>query len=134
MIPRVGQEAKLSKAAKAEDIDSFSYLTGDMNPVHVNEDFAGKTRFGRRIAHGMWVASLISAVIGTKLPGPGSIYLGQSLEFTEPVFIGDTVTATAKVIDVREDKPIVTLETICRNQHGNEVIRGEAVVFVEDVG
>lgn len=133
MIPRVGEQASLSKTITQEDIERFAEVVGDRNPLHLDEGFARKTRFGKRIAHGMLGASLISAVLGTRLPGPGTIYLRQSLQFLAPVFAGDTITATVAVTSVREDKPIVTCETLCSNQKGTVVLRGEAVVLVEDV-
>jgi 3-hydroxybutyryl-CoA dehydratase len=129
MMPIVGQSASLSKTITWEDIQDFARLTGDTNPLHFDEEFAIKTRFGQRVAHGMLIAALISAVIGTQLPGPGTIYINQMLQFVAPVFIGDTITATVIVVKVREDKPVVTLETICTNQHGQVVLRGEAVVL-----
>jgi 3-hydroxybutyryl-CoA dehydratase len=99
----------------------------------VNPDFAKKTRFGRPIAHGMWGLSLVSAVLGTKLPGPGTIYLSQTVQFKAPVFAGDTLTAKVKVLEVRQDKPIVKLETTCENQKGELILIGESVVLVEVV-
>jgi acyl dehydratase len=131
---KIGQTASLSKTISGKDVEQFAQLVGDKNPVHLNDEFAKKTRFGRRIVHGMWAASLISAVLGTQLPGPGTIYLSQSLQFIAPVFIGDTVTAQITVAKIREDKSIVTLETICSNQNGNVVLRGEAIVLVEETG
>ncbi|MCA1558314.1 MAG: MaoC family dehydratase, partial [Acidobacteria bacterium] len=103
---------------------------GDNNPVHLDDEFAKTTRFGRRIAHGMLSAGLISAVLANKLPGTGTVYLSQSLTFVAPVYPGDTITARVTVTRVREDKPIVTLETICTNQRDEPIIRGEAVVLV----
>ena len=128
-----GDSATFSKTIGDEDIRAFADLAGDDNSVHLNDEYASKTRFGRRIAHGMLGASLISTVIGTRMPGPGTIYLSQSLRFVAPVFPGDTVTAKATVKSIKEGKPIVTLETVCTNQHGETVITGEAVVLVENV-
>jgi len=91
MMPIVGQSASLSKTITWEDIQDFARLTGDTNPLHLDEEFAIKTRFGQRVAHGMLIAALISAVIGTQLPGPGTIYINQMLQFVAPVFIGDTI-------------------------------------------
>ncbi|HVQ37668.1 MAG TPA: MaoC family dehydratase, partial [Pyrinomonadaceae bacterium] len=127
----VGDTASISKQITDDAIRAFAELSGDHNPVHLDEEFASTTRFGRRIAHGMLGASLISAVLGTELPGSGSIYLSQTLKFLSPVFLGDTVTARVTVTKVREDKSIVTLETVCENQSGETLIRGEAVVLVE---
>ena len=126
---KVGDTASLSKTITDEDVRAFAALTGDNNPVHLDDTFASGTRFGRRIAHGMLGASLISAVLGTELPGAGSIYLSQTLQFLGPVYLDDTLTACVTVAKVREDKPIVTLETVCENQRGETLIRGEAVVL-----
>lgn len=128
---KVGDTASITRTITEQDIGAFAELTGDHNPVHLDEAFAHTTRFGKRIAHGMLGASLISAVLGTELPGKGSIYLSQSLQFLGAVYIGDTVTARATVTRVRPDKPILTLETVCENQRGEILIRGEAVVLVE---
>jgi 3-hydroxybutyryl-CoA dehydratase len=126
----VGDSAEMTKTIEQADIEAFADLTGDHNPVHVDEEFARTTRFGRRIAHGMLTASLISAVLANKLPGEGSVYLGQTLQFVAPVFPGDTVTARVTVKEVREGKPIVKLETVCVNQRDELVLRGEATVLV----
>jgi len=115
-------------AITEQGIRQFADFVGDRNPMHLDDAFAANTRFGRRIAHGMISAGLISAVLGTKLPGPGTIYLSQSLQFTAPVFPGDVVTATVTVTKLREDKPIATLETVCTTENGEVVLRGEAVV------
>lgn len=131
MVPVLGQTAVLSKTISDEDVRQFAHLVGDENPVHLDDDFARRTRFGRRIVHGMWAASLFSAVLGMQLPGPGSIYLSQTLQFMAPLFVGDTATAQVTVVKLREDKPIVTLETVCRNQHGDVIVKGEAIVLVE---
>ena len=125
----VGDSAEITKRIEQSDVEAFAEVTGDRNPVHLDEAFAQTTRFGRRIAHGMLTASLISAVLANKLPGEGSVYLGQTLQFVAPVFPGDEVTARVTVKEIREDKPIVKLETICVNQRGETVIRGEATVL-----
>lgn len=134
MLPKVGDTASMTKSIAPEEIRQFADLSADMNPVHVDEEAAKKTRFGRCIAHGMWGAALISAVLGTRLPGPGTIYLSQSLQFKAPVYPGDAITAKVTVTKVREDKSIVTLETVCENQDGKTVVQGEAVVLVEPIG
>jgi acyl dehydratase len=125
----VGDTAEITRTIEQPDIDAFASVTGDHNPVHVDEEFAKTTRFGTRIAHGMLTASLISAVLANKLPGEGSVYLGQTLKFVAPVFPGDEITARVTVKEIREDKPIMKLETICLNQRGEVVIRGEATVL-----
>ena len=127
----VGDSAAITKRIEQTDIQAFAAVTGDQNPIHVDEEFAKTTRFGQRIAHGMLTASLISSVLANKLPGEGSVYLGQTLQFVAPVFPGDEVTARVTVKEIREDKPILKLETICVNQHDEIVIRGEATVLVQ---
>ena len=130
MALQVGDTASLTNTITDDDIRTFADLTTDHNPVHLDDDFAKTTRFGRRIAHGMLSAGLISAVLANKLPGTGTVYLSQSLSFVAPVYPGDVITARVTVTRVREDKPIVTLETVCTNQRDEPVIRGEAVVLV----
>ena len=126
-----GDTAQLSTTITDSDIQSFAELTGDHNPVHLDDAFASRTRFKRRIAHGMLVASQLSKVLANDLPGRGSVYLSQTLKFVAPVYPGDTVTARVTVLSVREDKPIITLETVCVNQDGQKVITGEALVLVQ---
>jgi 3-hydroxybutyryl-CoA dehydratase len=128
---KVGDTASISRQITDADIRAFAELSGDFNPVHLDDEFARTTRFGRRIAHGMLGASLISTVLGTKLPGQGAIYLSQTLQFLAPVFRGDTVTAKVTITKIKEGKPIVTLETVCENQRGETLIKGEAVVLLE---
>ena len=128
---RVGQSAEMAKTVTESDIALFAGVTGDFNPVHVDAVAAEKTRFGGRIAHGILSAGFISAVIAMRLPGAGSIYLSQSLRFTKPVRIGDTVTARVEVLEVLAAKRRVRLATACRNQHGETVVEGEAVVMVD---
>jgi 3-hydroxybutyryl-CoA dehydratase len=128
---RVGDTAEFSKTITDADVRVFADLTGDHNPVHLDEDYASNTRFKRRVAHGMLTASLISSVLANKLPGEGTVYLSQSLKFVAPVYLDDTVTARVTVTDVREDKPIATLETVCLNQRGETLVKGEAVVLFE---
>jgi 3-hydroxybutyryl-CoA dehydratase len=126
-----GDTAQLSTKITDSDIQAFAELTGDRNPVHLDDAFASRTRFKRRIAHGMLVASQLSKVIANDLPGQGSVYLSQTLKFIAPVYPGDTVTSSVTVLSVREDKPIITLETVCVNQDGQKVITGEAIVLVQ---
>ena len=125
-----GDKASRSLTITDQAIQAFADLTGDHNPVHLDDSYAAGTRFGRRIAHGMIAAGLISATLANDLPGPGSVYLSQTLQFKAPVFPGDTVTATVEVKSVRPDKPIVTLSTLCTKQDGTLVIEGEAVILV----
>lgn len=128
----VGQAAELSRTVTAADVEGFAAATGDTNPVHLDEEAARASRFGRRIAHGMLSAGLVSAVLGTRLPGPGTIYTGQTLRFTRPVFLGDTVTARVEVIELVPEKRRVRLSTTCTNQEGATVLDGEATVLVPE--
>lgn len=129
MALQVGDTASQTKTITDTDIHAFADLMGDHNPVHLDDDYAQKTRFGRRIAHGMLSASLISAVLANQLPGEGTVYLSQTLQFVAPVFPGDTVTARVTITKIREDKGIVTLATLCTNQRDEPLIKGEAVVL-----
>jgi acyl dehydratase len=124
-----GDKASRATTITDEMIRTFAELTGDSNPVHLDEAYAASTRFGRRIAHGMIAAGLISAALANDLPGPGTVYLSQTLQFKAPVYPGDTITTTIEVKNVRADKPIVTLGTVCKNQEGKVVLEGEAVVL-----
>lgn len=126
---RVGDTATRTLKVTDELIRSFAELSGDRNPIHLDEGMAQRSRFGRRIAHGMIPASLISAIIGNSLPGPGTIYLSQTLQFLAPVFVDEVVTARVTVTGIKEGKPIATLETVCENQKGEIVLKGEAVVL-----
>ncbi|MBU0517158.1 MAG: MaoC family dehydratase [Proteobacteria bacterium] len=125
----IGDAAEFTKTVSESDVYLYAGITGDFNPAHVNEDYASQTFFKTRIAHGMLSAGLISAILGTTLPGPGTIYLKQELTFTAPVRIGDTVTARVEVVEIDVDHNRVTLETTCSNQEGKKVIEGRAVVM-----
>ena len=125
----VGAHASSVHVVEASAVEAFAAVTGDANPIHVDEEYARRTRFGRRVAHGMLAGGYISAILGATLPGPGSIYLNQTLSFREPVYLGDTITTTVTVESIREDKPVVTLRTECVNQHGAVVVSGEAVLL-----
>ena len=125
---KVGDKASISKIFTEEDVFNFSDLSLDKNPIHLDQSYAETSIFGQKIVHGMLAASLFSGLLGMKLPGEGSIYLGQSLSFTAPIYIGDKVTATVEIVNIRADKPIVTLRTYCLNSEGTLVIDGEAVV------
>jgi 3-hydroxybutyryl-CoA dehydratase len=124
----LGQSAEMTHQVEARDIEAFAAVSGDNNPVHLDEAYARSTTFGERIAHGMLSAAYVSAVLGTKLPGPGAIYLSQSLRFRRPVKIGDVVTARATVSALDADKGRVTLQTVCLVD-GRAVVEGEAVVI-----
>lgn len=128
---QVGDAAEMSKTVTEADVVLFAGVTGDFNPVHIDAVAAERSRFGGRIAHGMLSAGFISAVLGMRLPGPGSIYLSQTLRFTKPVRLGDTVTARVQVVEVLAAKRRVRLSTTCRNQHGEVVLDGEAMVMVD---
>ncbi len=125
----LGQTESLTKTFTEEDVIAFASASGDHNPVHLDENYAAQSIFKRRISHGMLVAGLISAVLGTRLPGPGTIYLGQELRFKAPVYLGDTITAMVEIVHIREGKPILTLDTTCTNQEGTVVIEGQATVM-----
>ncbi|HET6461579.1 MAG TPA: MaoC family dehydratase [Syntrophales bacterium] len=122
----VGEEAALTRIISDDDIRTFARISGDDNPVHVNDEYARGTMFKGRIVHGMLVAGLISAVLGTKLPGPGAIYMSQQLRFLAPVKPGEEVTARAKVTEWNAEKGRITLSTDITNQKGIVVITGEA--------
>ena len=125
---KVGESAQLSKTVSETDVYLFAGITGDFNPAHVDEEYAKKTYFGARIAHGLLPAGFISAVMGTRLPGPGSVYLRQELTFLGAVRIGDTITARVEVAEIDTVKGRVRLLTTCDNQKGQRVLTGEAVV------
>jgi 3-hydroxybutyryl-CoA dehydratase len=124
-----GDSATYSKTITEADILLFSAVSGDNNPMHLDAEYAKKTRFGRRVAHGLLVSGLISAVIGNKIPGPGAIYASQLLRFLNPVFIGDTVTVTATISIYEKEKGRMILDTVCRNQDGEALISGEAEIM-----
>lgn len=123
------QEATLSTTVSEADIVKFAEVSGDTNPVHLDADYAAGTMFKERIAHGMLSAAYISAVFGTKLPGPGAIYISQSLKFTAPVKIGDTVETTVKIVDLNAEKKRAKFETVC-SVGGEPVLKGEAELMV----
>lgn len=125
----VGQKASFGKTITEADIVLFAAVTGDTNPMHLNEEYARTSRFGERIAHGMLAAGLITKVMGTQLPGPGTIYLSQSLRFRAPVRIGDTVTAIVEITALHPEKFRVSLSTVCLVR-GEPVLEGEALVLV----
>jgi len=129
-VVRVGQRASMRKTITEADVVLFGCVTGDMNPLHTDDIAARDSRFGRRIAHGMLSAGLISAVLGMQMPGPGTIYIKQTLNFRRPIFINDTVTTTVEVKEIRADKPIATLSTTITNQDGELVLEGESLVLL----
>ena len=126
---KVGMKERLKKTIASSDVIGFAQLTGDRNPIHLSEHFAARTSFGGRIAHGLYTAGLISAVLGTRLPGPGAIYISQTLTFRAPVRIGDTVTVTVTVAELMPEKSRARLSCVCKV--GREVVLdGEALVKV----
>lgn len=128
----IGSTASFSKKITEQDVVMFAQLSGDNNPMHLDENYAKGTRFGARIAHGAFSFAVISTVLGTQLPGPGTIYMSQTLKFLKPVYFDDTITGTVEITAIRADKGIVTLKTACTNQRGEPVAEGEAVVFHPD--
>jgi 3-hydroxybutyryl-CoA dehydratase len=125
---QIGDSAEFAKTVSETDIYLYAGITGDFNPTHINAAHAEKTFFKTRIAHGMLTAGFISTILGTLLPGPGTIYLNQTLSFLAPVRIGDTITARAEVTERNEDRNKVTFKTTCTNQDGTVVLDGEAMV------
>ena len=125
---QVGDTARFSKTISESDVYMFAGVTGDLNPAHVNEEYAKGTFFKTRIAHGMLTASLISTVVGTMLPGPGTVYMRQEVSFLAPVNFGDTITAIVEVSEIMADKKRVRLKTYCINQENQTVVDGEALV------
>ncbi|HUF03786.1 MAG TPA: MaoC family dehydratase [Aridibacter sp.] len=127
-----GDTFTTSREVTDELVRKFAEVSGDFNPIHLDDEFASTTRFGKRIAHGMLSGAFISAVLGYELNVRKIVYLGQTLRFRAPVFIGDTVTAKATVREIREDKPVVTIDTVCVNQDGAVVVEGEAAIMLLD--
>lgn len=129
---QIGDSASIVRVVGRDDIELFATVSGDVNPVHLDAAFASTGFFGHIVAHGMWTGALVSSVLGTRLPGPGTIYLGQELHFLKPVVPGDTITASATVKEKRPAERIVLLDTICTNQKGEEVLSGIATVVAPD--
>ncbi len=129
---KLGDSFVTNRFITDELIKQFAEISGDFNPIHLDEEFAKNTRFGRRIAHGMLSGAFISAVLGNEFKDIKIVYLSQTMKFTAPVFIGDTVTTTATVTNIRDDKPIITCETICTNQHGERLVIGESKIMMLD--
>jgi 3-hydroxybutyryl-CoA dehydratase len=129
---RIGEKASISKTISAEDIDCFGRLTGDLNPVHMDPEFAAKSLFKERIAHGLLTGSLISAVFGTRLPGPNTIYLRQEMNFLAPVKIGDTIRAECEVTGKQDERKRLSFSTTVTNQDGVVVLDGKAEVMMVD--
>lgn len=126
---QAGMTVSYSQTITDADIKAYAGLSGDHNPVHVSDEYASSSRFGKRIAHGLMSAGFFSALFGTRLPGPGCVYVSQSLQFKRPVYMGDTVIATVKVLSVDVSKCRVFFETIC-TVGGRVVIKGEAEIYM----
>lgn len=127
---KIGDTFSTTKQITDEVVRAFAELSGDYNPIHLDDEFAAGTQFGRRIAHGMISGALISAVLGNEFREKKIVYLSQTIKFVAPVFIDDTVTATATVTNIREDKPILTIETVCTKQDGKQVVVGEGKIML----
>jgi 3-hydroxybutyryl-CoA dehydratase len=128
----IGDKFERTRMVTDELVRQFADLSGDHNPIHLDDEFARTTRFGRKIAHGMLSGAFISAVIGDEFRERKIIYLSQHMKFVSPVFIGDEITTVATVTHIRDAKKIVTLETVCLNQNGQDVVTGEALVMILD--
>lgn len=131
---QIGDSAEMSKVISDRDVRTFAEISGDRNPVHLDDEYAAGTVFGKRIAHGALTTALISAILGMLLPGPGTIFLGQSYSFKAPVYIGEEITAHLDVIAYREDKRITTLKAEVVKQDGTLVMEGEVVVIAPQPG
>ncbi len=127
---KIGDNASITRSFTEQDVIDYAELSGDKNPAHLDAAYAAQTQFKYRIVHGMLVGSLFSALLGAHLPGEGTIYMGQNLQFKAPVYFDTEVIASVEVIKIHETKPIVTLKTTCVDSDGNELVAGEAVVFV----
>ena len=125
----VGDTASLTRTLRPEDIQLFAIMSGDVNPAHVDPEFANASMFKGVIAHGMWGAALISTVLGVEFPGPGTIYMGQTLRFSRPVKIGDTVTVTLTCAQKVDEKKYITFDCLVTNQNGQKVISGQADIL-----
>jgi 3-hydroxybutyryl-CoA dehydratase len=130
MSLKIGDTFSNTKQITDKEIRIFADLVNDYNPIHLDDEYAAATRFGKRIAHGMLTAGLISGVLGYQLSERKVLYLSQTLKFTAPVFVDDTITATAIVKNIRDDKPIVKMDTICTNQNGEIVLKGESMIML----
>jgi 3-hydroxybutyryl-CoA dehydratase len=125
---KVGDKASLTKIFSENNVLKFSLLSGDENPIHFDQDYASTTRFKKRIVQGPYVAALFGGILGSEVPGPGTIYLNQNTNFIAPVFIGDTVTANVEILSIREDKPIIKLRTWA-TRNDEIVLDGEATIL-----
>ncbi len=127
--PPIGLTATWSRTFTVDDVESFARISGDRNPLHFDPAFAAQTKLGRLVVQGGLTTGLFNALVAMRLPGPGSVFLHQEWDYPGPVFVGDTVTASAEVIEARADKPITRLRCVARRQDGTEVLRGECLVY-----
>ncbi len=127
--PDVGSRATWTRTFTADDVEAFARLSGDRNPLHFDADFAARTRVERLVVQGGLTTGLFNALVAERLPGPGSVFLHQEWDYPAPVYIGDTVTAEAEVLEARADKPITRLRCVARRDDGTEVLRGECLVY-----
>ena len=127
--PQVGARATWTRTFTADDVEAFAGISGDRNPLHFDAAFAGATRLGRLVVQGGLTTGLFNALVAMELPGPGSVFLHQEWDYPAPVYVGDTVTAEAEVIEARADKPITRLRCVARRDDGTEVLRGECLVY-----
>ena len=127
--PAIGDTATWTRTFTADDVEGYARITGDRNPLHFDEGFVSLTRMGRLVVQGGLTTGLFNALVAMRLPGPGSVFLHQEWDYPAPVYVGDTVTATAEVIEARSDKPITRLRCVARRDDGTVVLRGECVVY-----
>jgi acyl dehydratase len=127
--PRLGARATWTRTISADDVELYAQITGDRNPLHFDPRYAAASTFGRLVVQGGLTNGLFNALVAMELPGPGSVFLHQEWDYPAPVFIGDTVTAEAEVVEARADKPITRLRCVARRQDGIEVLRGECLVY-----
>ncbi|AFK07744.1 acyl dehydratase [Mesotoga prima MesG1.Ag.4.2] len=127
----VGQSFSTRRKITAEMVDSFANLTGDRNPVHTDEEFARKSRFGRRIAHGMLSVGIISAILGNEFPGPGSIYMKQEVRFLKPIFLEEEVLITIEILEIKVEKKRLSVRTTVEKNNGEMAVDGEALLLFE---
>jgi acyl dehydratase len=131
--PPVGSKATWTRTLGADEVEAFARFSGDRNPLHFDPAFAARTRMGRLVVQGGLTTGLFNALVAMELPGPGSVFLHQEWDYPAPVYVGDTVTAEAEVIEARADKPITRLRCVARRQDGSEVLRGECLVYTMGV-
>lgn len=127
--PAIGARATWTRTFTADDIEAFAQISGDRNPIHFDAELAARTRLGRLVVQGGLTTGLFNALVAMRIPGPGSVFLHQEWDYPAPVYVGDTVTAEAEVIEARADKPITRLRCVARRDDGTEVLRGECVVY-----